>query len=220
MPSFALERAQEILYYASELVHANTIPDITVYVDSPMTRRITEVFKRHIELYDKDMAELIRKHQSPFFFPGLKIVETVEESKAINFDTGSSMIIAGSGMITGGRIKHHLAANIDRPDSTLLFVGYQASGTLGRYIASGADTVRLFGQEHKVRCQVKQIQGFSAHADRDGLLRWLSAFKQAPRRLFVTHGESDAAASFAAYVKEKLGWETAVPQYLDNVPLD
>jgi metallo-beta-lactamase family protein len=220
VPSFALERAQEILYYLNELRYEHRIPPLTVFVDSPMTNRITEVFKRHPELYDKEMTELLRHHKSPFDFPGLKTVQTVEESKEINTMKGTNMIIAGSGMCTGGRIKHHLVANISRRESTILFVGYQAIGTLGRLIVEGAKKVRILGQERHVHARVADIQGFSAHADRDGLFRWLSGFKKAPRHLFVTHGESKSALYFGDFLKEKTGWDISVPEYLDKAILE
>ncbi len=220
IPSFALERAQEILYYLNELQYEHRIPPLTVFVDSPMTNSITEVFKRHPELYDKEMTELIRQHKSPFDFPSLKMVRTVEESKEINNMEGTNMIIAGSGMCTGGRIKHHLVANVSRRESTIIFAGYQAVGTLGRHILDGAKEVRILGQEHHIQARVAQIHGFSAHADRDGLLRWLSGFKKAPRRLFVTHGESDIARYFGKFVNEKTNWETSVPGYLDEATLE
>jgi metallo-beta-lactamase family protein len=220
VPSFALERAQELLYYLNELRYESRIPQLTVFVDSPMTNSITEVFKSHPELYDRELVEMMRQHKSPFDFPGLKMVRTVEESKAINKMGGTNLIIAGSGMCTGGRIKHHLAANISRRESTILFVGYQAVGTLGRHLVDGAKKVRILGQEHHIRARVAQIQGFSAHADRDGLIRWLSGFKKAPRRLFVTHGESPVATYFGRFVNEKTGWETSVPEYLDEVTLE
>jgi metallo-beta-lactamase family protein len=220
VPSFALERAQEILYYLNELRYENRIPPLTVFVDSPMTNSITEVFKRHPELYDREMAELMKQHKSPFDFPGLKMVGTVEESKEINNMAGTNMIIAGSGMCTGGRIKHHLVSNLSKRESTILFVGYQAVGTLGRYLVDGAKNVRILGQEHHIRARVTQIQGFSAHADRDGLMRWLSGFKKDPRHLFVTHGEADTARYFGNFVNEKTGWEISVPEYLDEVTID
>ena len=220
VPSFALERSQEILYYLNELRYESRIPQLTVFVDSPMTNSITEVFKSHPELYDREMVKMISQHKSPFEFPGLKMVRTVEESKEINNLKGTNMIIAGSGMCTGGRIKHHLAANISRRESTILFVGYQAVGTLGRHLVDGAKKVRIFGQEHHVQARVTQIQGFSAHADRDGLLRWLSGFKKAPRHLFITHGESQVASYFGDFVKGKTGWEISVPEYLDEVTLE
>ena len=213
IPSFALERSQEILYYLNELLLADRIPHLLVFVDSPMANRITEVFQRHPELYDKEMAELMRQQKSPFDFPGLTLVRTVDESKAINHVMGTAMVIAGSGMCTGGRIKHHLVANIARPESTVLFVGYQAVGTLGRIIVEGASEIRMLGQHYPVRAKIAQIQGFSAHADRDGLLRWLSGMKEPPRHIFITHGEAETTQRFSDFLKEKTGWQISVPEY-------
>ncbi len=220
VPSFALERTQEILYYLNELLMEHRIPRLMIFVDSPMANSITEVFERHPELYDEEMAELIRQHRSPFDFPGLKMIRTVEESKAINNIAGSIVIIAGSGMCTGGRIKHHLVTNISRRESTILFVGYQAIGTLGRHIVDGAKQVRILGQHYPVRARIVQIDSFSAHADRDGLFRWLSGLKKAPRHVFVTHGESQAANHFGNFLKAKTGWEISVPEYRTEAVLE
>ncbi|MFC1940418.1 MBL fold metallo-hydrolase RNA specificity domain-containing protein [Chloroflexota bacterium] len=220
VPSFALERTQEILYYLNELRIEYRIPHLMIFVDSPMANSITEVFERHPELYDEEMAELIRQRRSPFDFPGLKMIRTVEESKAINNIEGSIMIIAGSGMCTGGRIKHHLATNISRQESTILFVGYQAIGTLGKHIVDGTRQVRILGQHHPVRARTAQIDGFSAHADRDGLFSWLSGLKKSPRRVFVTHGESQTANHFGDFLKAKTGWDISVPEYRAEAFLD
>ena len=219
IPSFALERSQEVLYYLNELLLEDRIPHLQVFLDSPMAIRVTEVFERHPELFDDEMTELLREKKSPFDFPGLKLARTVNESKAINGIKGTALIIAGSGMCTGGRVKHHLVQNISRPDSTILFVGYQAVGTLGRHIVDGAEEVRILGQLHPVRARVTQISGFSAHADRDELLRWLSGLRKPPRKTFVVHGEAEAADHFARYLRDKRGWETAVPAYKDRVVL-
>jgi metallo-beta-lactamase family protein len=220
VPSFALERSQEILYYMNELLSADRIPHIMVLFDSPMAVSITEIFEGHLELFDKEAKAIIRSGKSPFSFPGLTRVSTTDESKAINRISGSIMIIAGSGMCNGGRIKHHLVSNISRPESTILFVGYQAVGTLGRQIVDGATTVRILGKKYKVKARIVQINGFSAHADKDELLHWLSAIKNQPRGVFVVHGEEEVANSFADYLKEKLGWNVSVPQYKDEVVLD
>ena len=220
IPSFALERAQEILYHLNLLVNERRIPRITVFLDSPMAVRITDIFERHPDLYDKEMTKLVSLNKSPFDLPGLKMVRTVEESKAINYIRGSTIIIAGSGMCTGGRIKHHLVTNISRPESTILFAGYQAIGTLGREIVDGAKKVRILGQHYPVRARVDQIQGFSAHADRDDLFRWLSALKRSPRHVFVTHGEPEVAKSFSTLLREKTGWSVSVPEYKAEVVLD
>jgi metallo-beta-lactamase family protein len=220
VPSFALERSQEVLYYINELLLKDVIPHIMVFLDSPMASKITKVFKQHSELFDKKTAELIRKHESPFEFPGLKMTETTRESKAINHIKGTIIVIAGSGMCTGGRIKHHLVQNISRPESSIMFVGYQANGTLGRQIVSGQEKVRILGQEYQVKARIAQVNGFSAHADKEELLRWLSGFKKPPRRLFVVHGEPESAQHFAALVNQKTGWNTFVPAFQDEIKLD
>jgi metallo-beta-lactamase family protein len=219
VPSFALQRAQEILYYLNILLIENRIPDIKVYLDSPMAIRVTEVFKRYSDLYDIEMKDLMRQHKSPFDFPGLTMVQTADESKALNTKKGTSMIIAGSGMCTGGRIKHHLANHISNPENTILFVGYQAAGTLGRHILSGARTIRIHGQQHAVHARIEQIQGFSAHADRNEIVRWLSKLSVNPRHVFITHGEKDAAVAFQRFLKEKTGFESTVPTYGKKVSL-
>ena len=220
IPSFTLERAQEILYHLNLLVNERRIPRTMVFLDSPMAVNITDIFERHPDLYDEEMTKLVNLNKSPFDLPGLKMVRTVDESKAINYIRGSAIIIAGSGMCTGGRIKHHLVTNISRPESTILFVGYQAIGTLGREIVDGAKKVRILGQHYPVRSRVAQIHGFSAHADRDDLFRWLSALKRAPKQVFVTHGEPDVAKGFSALLRGKTGWSVSVPEYKAEVFLD
>jgi len=219
IPSFALERSQELLYHLNELFLRKEIPAITVFLDSPMAIRITEVFKRHAELFDKEMMQRLRQGNSFFSFENLKMVQTVEESKAINNIKKSSIIIAGSGMVTGGRVKHHIVNNITRPESTILFVGYQAEGTPGRILLDGGEEIRLLGQIHPVKANIEKIDGFSAHADRDGLLEWLSDIRIPPRCVFLTHGEEKAATSFARLLNGKTGWTAKVPQYKDTVKL-
>ncbi len=220
VPSFALERSQEVLYYINELLLEDAIPHIMVFLDSPMASRITKVFKRHSELFDKETSALIRKHESPFDFSGLKMVESTRESKAINHIKGTIMVIAGSGMCTGGRVKHHLVQNITRPQCSIMFVGYQANGTLGRQIVSGQEKVRILGQEYPVKARVVQVNGFSAHADKDELLHWLMGFKKPPKRLFIVHGEPQSAQHFAELVGQETGWKVSVPAYQDEVTLD
>ncbi len=213
VPSFALQRTQEILYYMNDLLIQNRIPHLMVFVDSPMAIGINEVFKRHSELFDREMMEHLRSNTSPFDFPGLSMVQTIDESKSLNHIIGTIMIIAGSGMCTGGRIKHHLVTNISRKESTILFVGYQAVDTLGRQIVDGASEVRILGQYYPVQARIAQIQGLSAHADRDELLRWLSGLIAAPQRVFVTHGEAEVADKFGEFLREKTGWAVSVPEY-------
>ena len=220
IPSFSLERAQEVMWYLNELLLADRIPHLMVFVDSPMAVSITEVFKNHPEVFDEDMNKLMRKNHSPFDFPGLKMVRTVEESKGINHIAGTAIIIAGSGMCTGGRVKPHLVANISRKESTILFVGYQAIGTLGRHIMEGAKKIRILGQQYPVRARIAQIHGFSAHADRDELFKWISGLKKAPRHVFITHGEAKSAISFGEFLHKKTGWEVSVPEYGEEAILE
>jgi metallo-beta-lactamase family protein len=185
-----------------------------------MAINVTEVFEHQPELCDREMMELIRQRKSPFDWPGLNMVKTVDQSKAINYITGSTMIVAGSGMCTGGRIKYHLVANIGRKESTLLFVGYQAAGTLGRQIVNGARKVRILGQQYRVQARVAQIHGFSAHADRDELVSWLSSLQKPPKQLFVVHGEEESALQFATHLREKTGWQISIPEYQDEFILN
>jgi metallo-beta-lactamase family protein len=167
------------------------------------------------------MVEFMRNNKSPFEFSNLNMTRSTQESKDVQKHKGPCIIIAGSGMCTGGRVKHHLVDNISRPESTILFVGYQAVGTLGRIIVEGQkDPVRIHGQQHRVKARIAQIQGFSAHADRDELLKWITGLKSAPRHVFAVHGESDTVARFVSFLKEKTGWEVSAPNYLDEVALD
>ncbi len=219
VPSFALERSQELLYHLNELFLRDEIPPITVFLDSPMAIRITKVFKHKTELFDRRMMQRLRQGNSPFSFDNLKMVQTTQESKAINSIRGSVIIIAGSGMVTGGRIKHHLVNNIAKPENTVMFIGYQAEGTPGRQLLSGARQLRLLGHKHPVRARVVKIDGFSAHTDREGLLAWLSDIRVPPRLVIVTHGEEKAATSFAEFLNEQTGWQIQVPHYQDTVML-
>jgi metallo-beta-lactamase family protein len=220
IPSFALERSQELMYYLNKFRLEGRIPPLPVFVDSPMAVSITDVFGHHTELLDKEMRQFLSQGKSPFDFPELELVRTTKESKELNHLTGSNIIIAGSGMCTGGRIKHHLVTNISREESTILFVGYQASGTLGRHIVNGAKSVRILGQYYPVRARIAQVHGFSAHADRDELIKWLSGLAKPPRRVFITHGELDASKNLEGLIREGKGWETLIPSYRQQVILD
>ena len=220
IPCFALERSQNILYYLSDLLQRDRIPPMMVFLDSPMAIRITDVFSKHPEIYDDQMRQRIAHAMSPFKFPGLTMTRTVDQSKAINRIRGTAAILAGSGMCTGGRIKHHLVNNIERSESTILFVGYQAKGTLGRIISGGAREVRIHGKPRAVRANIARIGGFSAHADRQELYQWLSTLTTKPRGVFVVHGETESADSFADFLRDKNGWNVTVPEYKDSVVLD
>jgi metallo-beta-lactamase family protein len=220
VPSFSIERSQEVLYYLNELLQEDRIPHMATFLDSPMAVRVTEVFEKHPELYDKQMRNMMNRNNSPFSFKGLVKVNSTAQSKAINNIKGTIMIIAGSGMCTGGRIKHHLVNNISRPESTILFVGYQAKGTLGRLILDGTPEVRILGQKYAVKAKIVQVHGFSGHADRKELLEWVKNIKQPPRKIFLVHGEKESADNFRQYLTEKTGWNVVVAEYQQSVSLD
>ncbi|MFN8188463.1 MAG: MBL fold metallo-hydrolase [Gaiellales bacterium] len=213
VPTFAIERAQELLLHLAVAIDGGLMPPVLVFLDSPMAIDALEIFRRHPGYWDERARTVFESGELERSSRWLRLTRSAEESKAINSIRGTCVILAGSGMATGGRVKHHLAHNLDRHESTVLFAGYQAVGTLGRIILDGAETVRLFGTTHRVRAKVERIEGLSAHADRGDLLRWLSGFRKPPRRLWLNHGEPDAARALAAAVKERLGWDADVPEY-------
>ena len=219
IPTFAIERAQELLYHLNHLVWTDQIPYMMMFLDSPMAVDATDVFLLHRDSFDKETQALFKDGRSPFHFPGLKLIRSVAESKAINNIRGSCIIMAGSGMCTGGRIKHHLKQNIFREESTILFVGYQAHGTLGRHILEGNERVRIHGQSYEVNSRIEAIHGFSAHADQDGLLRWLSNMGTGPKNIFLTHGDLDSATHLAENIRKTRGWESQIPEYLETYEL-
>jgi len=214
IPSFALERTQELLYLLSELkTQEPDFPDINIYLDSPLAIKITKVFRDHPELYDEEARSRTDK---PFDFPGLICTTTAAESMKINASEDPCIVIAGSGMCTAGRIRHHLKHGIWDPKNTVLFVGYQAPGTLGRILLDGASEVRMMGLTLAVKAEIARISSFSAHADRDDLLRWLEAFREKPKKVFLVHGEGKTIDKFAGFLGEK-GFSTAVPRRGNNV---
>jgi len=220
VPSFAVERSQEILYYLNELIIEKRNPHTMVFLDSPMAVKVTQVFKKHPEMYDEEMSDRFEDKESPFGFPGLSMTRRTSESKAINHIRGTVMVIAGSGMCTGGRIKHHLVNNITRPESTLLFIGYQAYGTLGQQILQKPKKVRILGQNYPIKARVERLGGFSGHADKNELTRWLTGFKSPPKNTFIVHGEAEVAKQFGQHIQNKFGWNVTVPNYQDQVVLD
>jgi metallo-beta-lactamase family protein len=193
---------------------------VPVFVDSPMAVSVTEVFRRHPELFDDDTCALLEAGDHPCDFAGLRKTRSVAESKAISAHKGSAIILAGSGMCTGGRIKYHLVSNVGRPESTVLFVGYQAMGTLGRRLLEGEKEVRILGQNRLVKARVTKINGFSAHADQRELTEWLKTTDRSPSHTFVTHGEPESAHAFAELIATQLQWQTSVPSYGDEAVLD
>jgi metallo-beta-lactamase family protein len=219
IPTFAVERAQELIYHIGRLVRGNRIPQLPVFLDSPMAVDVTAIYLKFQEYCDEELLSMLRNHQPPLRFPTLTMVRTAEESKKLNDIKQPSVIMASSGMCNAGRIKHHLRNNIMQPECTILFVGHQGDGTLGRQILDGAHKVRIFGQEYPVRARVAQIYGFSGHADHDGLMRWISNFKLPPRRVFLTHGEEQVALKLADEITQKLKFATYVPHYQEAVEL-
>mgnify|MGYP001054054946 CR=1 FL=1 len=216
IPSFALERAQEVLYYLREGVEAGSLPAaMQVFLDSPMAISATEIFRRHPECYDEEACDLFRNGQDPFNFPGLHFTRQTADSMALNRLGGGAVIIAGSGMCTGGRVRHHLKHNLWREDSSVVFVGFAAYGTLARRIVDGDKEVRIFGDQMRVRAEVHTIGGFSAHADRDELLAWHRQTGN-PQRTFLVHGEEETMASFAQQLHDT---EVIMPEQNDTFPL-
>jgi len=220
IPIFAIERAQELLYYLNRLLYAGRMPPLPVFLDSPMAADVTEVFRRHRECFDDEAMRIIAAGEHLMRFPTLKVLRTTSESMALNTLPGAAIIMATSGMCTAGRIKHHLAHHLGDPACIVLFVGYQAVGTLGRQILDGQEEVRIHGAFHRVRAKIRQIHGISGHADQAGLLDWLSHLREPPRRLFLTHGEPQAVTALAQAVKERFSWPSSIPQYRETVTLD
>jgi metallo-beta-lactamase family protein len=218
IPSFAVGRTQELLYIFNKARNERRMPRMPVYLDSPLAIAATEIFQRHPECFDGETLELMRKDPTPFSFPGMKCVRSVEESKALN-DAEGAVIIAGSGMCTGGRIKHHLKHQLWKSSTHLVFVGFQAKGTLGRRLVDGVPKVRIFGEDIDVKANVHTLGGFSAHADQAELLRWLGGFKQPPDITFVVHGEPSASSVFSQKVQKVLGWGTYIPTLGESVDI-
>jgi metallo-beta-lactamase family protein len=203
IPTFALERAQELLYFFREGIEQGRLPrSMQVFLDSPMAISATEIFKRHPECYNARVAELFREDRDPFDLPGLHFTRETSESIALNRISGGAVIMAGSGMCTGGRVRHHLKHNVWRRDSSVVFVGFAARGTLAREIIDGAPEVWLFGEKIPVHARIHTINGFSAHADRDELIAWHRAV--GPSRTFLVHGEESAIRQFATRLAGKV----------------
>ncbi|MCA9223232.1 MAG: MBL fold metallo-hydrolase [Planctomycetales bacterium] len=219
IPTFAVERAQELMYFISGLIHDGRVPKVKVFLDSPMAVDVTEIFRRYREYFDQETWQRINSQQSPLHFPGLHFASTVDQSKAINHEQAPSIIMATSGMCTGGRIKHHLRQNITDPRNTILFVGYQGVGTLGREILDRPPYVRIHGRDYKVAAEVRRIYGFSGHADRSALWRWLTHLEQPPQHVFLTHGEETVALALADRIRRELQWTASVPEYQSVVDL-
>lgn len=215
IPSFAVGRTQEMLYFLRKIKADGLVeghPDFPVYVDSPLAVEATGIFQKNVyNCFDEEAMELVKKGINPISFPGLRLAITSEESKAINFDDTPKVILSASGMCEAGRIRHHLKHNLWREECTILFVGYQAVGTLGRMLNDGVEEVKLFGEKIQVRAKIGKIAGLSGHADKNGLIDWVEGFEQKPKKVFVVHGEDNVCISFVECLKHEHGLEAYAP---------
>ena len=220
VPSFAIGRTQEVVWQLDRLLDEKKIPALPLYLDSPMASKATEIYRRHGEYYDEPMRELLAKREDPLDYPKQQITNDIESSRAISQAPRPYMIVASNGMLTGGRVVNHLRELIDDAAATLLFVGYQGQGTLGSQLQAGVKTVRIDGEMHDVRCQIRSISGFSAHADESELLDWIRAFKKPRlRRVFIVHGDPDAQAAIEPKIRA-LGFDTHIPKWHERVTLE
>ena len=226
VPAFAIGRTQELIWVLDELVRQDRIPRVPLYLDSPMASKATTVYTDHPEVYDDETRDLLTSGDSPLNYPGQEFTDSVEQSKSIRHAKRPIMVVAASGMLTGGRIMHHLKDFLPDPTCTLLFIGYQGEGTLGRHLQNGGKTARIDGQEIQVRCRVRSISGFSAHADQHELEAWLGHFGRAgnasdgrPKRVFVVHGDPDAAEAFATRIRDELGMDPHIARHRERVSL-
>ncbi len=215
IPSFAVGRTQEMLYFIRQIKEKGLLDDLgdfPVWVDSPLAVEATGVFNKNVsECFSEEAMELVRRGINPLVFTGLNLSITSDESKAINFDNEPKVIISASGMCEAGRIRHHLKHNLWREECTILFVGYQAVGTLGRSIVEGAKEVHLFGEKIEIRAKIAKLEGVSGHADKGGLTRWMLGFKNEPQMVFIVHGDDEVTDSFAAYLHDEHGFNTYAP---------
>ncbi|MDO4869418.1 MAG: MBL fold metallo-hydrolase [Bacillota bacterium] len=213
IPSFAVGRTQELIFELNK-IYDNTkdprqkeLENVNVYIDSPMANAATEVFKKNAQVFDDETKDYISRGDNPLEFKNLKFTRSTEESQWLNIDKDPKVIISASGMCEAGRIRHHLKHNLWDARNSIVFVGYQAEGTLGRTLLEGAEEVTLFGEKIQVNAKIHNLEGFSGHADRDGLLAWLKGFQKVPKQIFLVHGEPDAKLDFARTVKETLGYD-------------
>lgn len=207
IPAFAVGRTQDLVYTISRLMRAGRIPGCCVYIDSPLAVNVTEVFARHPESYDAEIRKILRETGDPFGFGLLEYVRSVDESKALNTKPGPFLVISASGMMEAGRILHHLKNGISDPDNVILIVGFQAQHTLGRRLVEGTEEVRIFGEPYPRRAEVVVMNEFSAHADKNELMTWVSGFRKKPRRAFVVHGDERQSLPFAQRLREEAGLE-------------
>ena len=225
IPSFAVGRTQELIYelnrfYDSNNEYRKELDKIFVYIDSPMATTATEIFRRNAQVFDEETREYILKGDNPLEFKNLKFTRSSKESQDLNFNKEPKIIISASGMCEAGRIRHHLKHNLWNPKNSIVFVGYQGQGTLGRSLVEGIKMVTLFGEEIQVNAEIHNLEGFSGHADQNGLFAWLAHFEQRPKQIFLVHGEEDSKKDFAKLVNEKLSYEPIVVMGNSEFELD
>jgi metallo-beta-lactamase family protein len=222
IPAFAMERTQDLLYEMNDLVENGRIPRLPVFIDSPLAIKLTEVYKKYSQnpdYFDAESLALMRKGDAIFDFPGLKFTLTTQQSKEINDVKGSKVIIAGSGMSQGGRILHHEMRYLSDPKNAILFIGYQAGGSLGRQILDGAKNVRIFGEDIAVNCKVKSISGYSAHADQKKLMEWLRPRSKTLEKVFVVQGDEDQSKPLADKIRDEMAVDAVIPSQDESVEL-
>ena len=217
VPAFAIERTQKFVFIVKHLIESGQIPHLPVFCDSPMAIKAVEIFLKHDEEYSDETRDMIRKYGSPLEWPGFTFASTPEESKKINAVLTPAIIISSSGMVTGGRILHHLAQRLPEPKNLVLFIGFQAPGTRGFAIKSKSDEVKIFGDFVPIRAQVAALEQFSDHADPPELLQWLRTFGNRPATTYLVHGEPDASGQLRELMEKELGWRVQVAKYLEKV---
>lgn len=217
VPAFAVERTQKLLFMLKELMESKAIPQLPVFCDSPMAIKAVEIFMKHTEEYTDETRRLVKQYGSPLEWQGFQFALTPEQSKRINESRYPCIIVSSSGMVTGGRIQHHLAQRLPDPRNTIIFIGFQAQGTRGFSIKSGAPEVKIFGEIIPIRAQIATLEQFSDHADTPELLQWLHTFKQKPRSTYLVHGDPDASAQLRETLSKELGWNVQVAQWMEKV---
>jgi metallo-beta-lactamase family protein len=217
VPAFAVERTQKFVFMLKEMMESGDAPHVPVYCDSPMAIKAVEIFMKHSEEYTEQAAELIKKYGSPLTWPGFTFAQTSEESKKINDSKFPSIIISSSGMVTGGRILHHLAQRLPDPRNLVIFIGFQAPGTRGGLIKGGAKEIKIFGEFIPIRAQIAALEQFSDHADPPELLEWLHTFKNQPGLTYLVHGEPAASSQLRDLMKKELAWNVQIAEYMERV---
>jgi metallo-beta-lactamase family protein len=219
VPAFAVERTQKFLFILKELIEAGRIPRIPVFVDSPMAIKAVEIFMKYSNEFNEEARQLVSRYGSPLEWPGFQFAPKQEDSKKINQVQYPCIIVSSSGMVTGGRVLHHLAQRLPDPRNQVIFIGFQSPGTRGEIIKNKAKSVRIFSEEIPIRAHIAALEQFSDHADTEELLCWLKTFKQPPKTTFLVHGEPDSASLLQQTITSKLGWNVRIAEWMDKIAL-